>query len=196
MEKIKNYYDKYSKEVSDINEHLPTLKKYAEECNHITEMGVRSGLSTVALLMGSPKKMISYDITDVAFKIKNDLIKECNNKNIDYIFEIGDTLKIDIEKTDLLFIDTLHTYNQLLYELNKHSKNVNNYIILHDTTTFGYKDEIIYNHASDIIKNNKTNKSGLFNAILDFLKDNKNWEILEKYENNNGLTILKKMMKK
>lgn len=41
---------------SDINEHLPTLKKYAEECDHITEMGVRGIVSTYALLMGKPKK--------------------------------------------------------------------------------------------------------------------------------------------
>ena len=41
MEKIREYYE-YSKTTpSDINEHLPTLLKYSEECKHITEMGVK-----------------------------------------------------------------------------------------------------------------------------------------------------------
>ena len=26
---------------SDINEHIPTILKYGQECDHITEMGVR-----------------------------------------------------------------------------------------------------------------------------------------------------------
>ena len=41
--------------VSDINEHLPTLKRYAEDCDHITEMGVRWLVSTIAFMMGQPK---------------------------------------------------------------------------------------------------------------------------------------------
>ena len=47
---------------SDINEHIPTLIKYGQECNHITEMGVRGIISTWAFLGSAPKKMISYDI--------------------------------------------------------------------------------------------------------------------------------------
>jgi len=41
---------------------LPILKKYASMCDYITEMGVEYGHSTIALLSGYPKKMISYDI--------------------------------------------------------------------------------------------------------------------------------------
>ena len=55
-------YDQKCSEKSDINENLPTLKRYAEECDHVTEMGVRTIVSTYALLMGKPKKMVSYDI--------------------------------------------------------------------------------------------------------------------------------------
>jgi hypothetical protein len=31
---------------SDINEHIPTILKYGQECEHITEMGVRWVVST------------------------------------------------------------------------------------------------------------------------------------------------------
>ncbi len=94
----------------------------------------------------------------------------------------------------MLFIDTLHTYNQLIQELDLHSNKVLKYIILHDTLTFGRKDEDVYSHASDLIKNKLTEKMGLMTAIEDFLitTNGNNWEIHDHYDNNNGLTILKR----
>ena len=49
---------------SDINEHVPTLLKYGQECDHITEMGVRWIVSTWVWLACAPKKLIAYDIHD------------------------------------------------------------------------------------------------------------------------------------
>lgn len=177
---------------SDINEHLPVLKKYAEECEHITEMGVRYACSTWAFIEAKPKKLLCYDIDYKPFEPSEQIIKKmCENYEIEFEFILGDCLKLDIEKTDLLFIDTLHTYNQLILELNKHSKNVNKYIILHDTTLFGHNDEYVYGHASDLVKNSETKKFGLIPAIDDFIKENTDWIVFESHSNNNGLTILK-----
>jgi hypothetical protein len=156
-------------------------------------MGVRCGESTCALLFSKPKKMVSYDLNDDHFAFKNDIYNYCKKNYINYEFIIADTLNIEIENTDLLFVDTLHTYNQLITELNKHSKKVSKYIILHDTTTFGYQDEIIYSNASNIVKNMKNEKQGLIVAVQDFIKTNKNWNVYKKYENNNGLTILNRV---
>jgi len=49
---------------SDINEHIPAIIKYGQECDHITEMGVRGIVSTWAWLAASPKKLIAYDLED------------------------------------------------------------------------------------------------------------------------------------
>lgn len=192
MEKIKLIYENHCKSESDINEHLPTLLKYAKECNHITEMGVRWVSSTWALLVSNPKKMISYDINQ--HKNVNEVLELAKKYKMNYSFIISDVLKIQIEETDLLFIDTLHTYNQLIKELELHSDKALKYIILHDTTSFGTIDEKIYKHASPEVKNQKVAKQGLWNAILDFLETEKGkkWTVLEKYENNNGLTVLKR----
>jgi hypothetical protein len=35
---------------SDIHEHLPTLSELARECKHVTELGTRTGVSTLAFL--------------------------------------------------------------------------------------------------------------------------------------------------
>lgn len=192
MEKIKLIYEKESETSSDINEHLPTLLKYANECDHITEMGVRWVSSTWPLLLSNPKKMISYDI--VKHPKIDEVIDLTNEYNINYTFIESDVLKIEIEETDLLFIDTLHTYNQLLLELELHSDKVNKYIILHDTTTFEDVDEIIYEHASNNIKNLNSLKYGLWTAVIDFLETDKGniWEVKERFTNNNGLTILER----
>ena len=154
-------------------------------------MGVRWGSSTIAFLNSDAEEIISYDIvTNKDIQNIENIVKETK---INHKFIIADSLKIDIKETDLLFIDTLHTYNQLLNELNLHSKNVKKYIILHDTITFGRRDEKIYSHASNIVKKEKINKAGLRTAMEDFLKNNSDWKIEKDYKNNNGLTILKRV---
>jgi len=164
---------------SDINEHLPTLKKYAEECNHITEMGTRDMISTCAFLMGKPKKMISYDFVMCNYSSIQEMCKD----DTDFYFILGDTREITIEDTDLLFIDTLHNYDQITIELSLHGNKDKKYIILHDTTSFETRGE------SYILKKIER---GIWPAIEEFLVKNPHWFIHKRFANNNGLTILKR----
>lgn len=191
MEKIINILNNKINTPSDINEHLLTIKKYSEDCDHITEMGVRDCVSTWAMLASNPKKMISYDI--VRHNNVSEVEKLTNDYSIDFTFKTSDSLQCEIDETDLLLIDTLHTYNQLISELKLHNDKVKKYIILHDVVSFGYSDEKIYNHASDIIKNTNTSKVGLMNAVNDFLTQNNHWRIKETFKNNNGLMILERV---
>lgn len=179
---------------TDINEHLPTLKSYSEKYDHITEMGVRWGSSTLAFLAGNTNKLISYDI-----KITNEvdyIINISKTVDTDFIFNKKDTLSVDIEPTDVLFIDTLHTYNQLYNELKKHSKKVKYHILLHDTVSFREEDEVLYNHASNLVKNMPDTKKGLYPAVIDFISMNNDWHIEKEYKNNNGLMILSRSASK
>ena len=182
---IKEYYNEYYIKKSDINEHLPTLFKYASSCDHITEMGVRSGVSTVAFLQAKPKILISIDI--IKHKNINNLEKQSKTENINFNFILGNTLKIKIEETELLFIDTLHTYDQLSKELKLHVDKVKKYIILHDTSSFEFEDEKRRGYIPS-----STGKKGLWPAVEEFLDKNNNWSIKERFKNNNGLTILQK----
>lgn len=188
---IQEEYIKRKNNSSDINEHLETLYNYGKKCSSITEFGTRHGDSTVALLNSEPKVMVSYDL------FKSDFISEINLEN--YKFVTDDSLKIDIEETDLLFIDTLHRYFQLYNELGLHAKKVRKYIILHDTETYGHSDEPLYSPQIDVKMSDKvisTKKKGLRQAISDFLegtKEGKNWTISEEFKNNNGLTVLSRI---
>jgi hypothetical protein len=192
IETLKFKYDEHCNMVSDINEHLPVLVEYGRECSHITEMGVRWGSSTWALIYSQPKKMISYDV--LRTKEINEIIDFVKDNKLNFEFIQSDVLSVEIEPTELLFIDTLHTYNQLIQELKLHSIKVSKYIILHDTESFAYTDEFIYEHASNIVKESKIENQGLIPAINDFLSSEigKEWEIFKKFTNNNGLTILKR----
>jgi hypothetical protein len=176
---------------SDINEHMNILFKYGSECSHITEMGVRGIVSTWAWLYAKPKKLIAYDLKNPSnWGGSLDEVEQYSNQlGINFNFYEADVLKIDIEDTDLLFIDTWHTYDQCKQELKLHAQKVNKYIIFHDTTTYEYSDESSGSvNSLDGVSSGK----GLWPAIEEFLSENKEWTILERYYNNNGLTILKR----
>ena len=164
---------------SDINEHLPTLRTYAERCNHVTEFGVREVISTWGLMAGLPDKLISYDIVDTPIIPQLPFInKVASDNSVDFKFIKGDTLKIEIEPTDLLFIDTFHTYDQCIVELLRFHDKVSKYIIMHDTVTYGNTGE------------DHNQERGLLQAITGLLKTGAPWIPLYNYTHNNGLLIL------
>ena len=167
---------------SDIHEHVPVLYELAKECDHITEMGVRFGVSTRAFLRANAK-LISYDIVTDQDVVR--LVDEAKKAGKDATFIEADVLNIDIEETDLLFIDTWHTYGQLKEELKRHSHKARKYIAFHDTNTYGLKNE-----GTDPLH---PNKQGLLPAIIEFIIENKEWRFKEFRTNNNGLTILERI---
>jgi hypothetical protein len=164
---IEELYNKNCETVSDINEHVPVLKSYYDKCEHVTEFGVRGAVSLSAALYSNAKKVVAYDIYPVAVPESDKLTFICKS-----------SLEIEIEPTDFLFIDSLHTYDQLFSELTIHANNVNKWIGMHDTVSFG--------------QNGEDGQKGLAFAIQDFLASNNQWEIDIAKENNNGLTILKR----
>jgi hypothetical protein len=188
-------YIELSKTPSDINEHLETLKKYAQECDTIIEMGVRSIVSTWAFLISNPKKLVSLDLYNPSHFGGNlqEVYDAASSNNIDFSFVEQDSLTYNIDSCDLLFLDTWHDFLQLKKELTRHHSKVSKYIILHDTVSYGYVDEDSHDNMG-AINNSETNlPKGLLAAIEEFLYHNKNWVLWEKKPNNNGLTILKRI---
>jgi len=191
MTLVEQNYSRNCERPSDINQHLPTLSRYASECRHITEMGVREVVSTWAFLHGKPEKLVSYDIyTSKGITLVSEAAKEIG---VDFTFIQENVLDITIEETDLLFIDTWHKYGQLIQELTLHAKSVNKYIILHDTTKFATEDEGHWNGKYKDGRTEGAGKIGLWAAVEDFLGSSPEWKLKERYTNNNGLTILERL---
>ena len=195
-------HGKYS---SDIMEHLPTLYNYAKECDSVFETGVRGCVSSWAFLYGlldcndnNKKRLYLNDITQCDIE---DLLKansSCTNK-VEIKYEWKNNLLLDLtENYDITFIDTWHVYGQLKRELNKFSKLTNKYIIMHDTTVDEIYGETIRNGSNADQESIETNipveeiTKGLWPAVEEFLNDNPEWYLKERFTNNNGLTILAK----
>lgn len=183
---LETKYKHACNKVSAINEHLPILYTYAKECSHITEMGVAGIISSYAFLYAKPQKVVSYDL--IKESSIDEIINLASSEGVVWEFIQKDVLSVDIEPTDLLFIDTYHIYDQLKKELQAHANKAKKYIILHDTTTFGIKGEPrqgwYLKHAD---------QRGLWPAVEEFLQQNNEWRIDIKLENNNGLTVLKRI---
>lgn len=199
LEKIINYLYQHP---SDINEHFPALIEYGSQCEHITEMGVRWITSTWVFLGCAPKKLISYDmyypsnwenqldVTQRGYNKLTDVYQIAEEFGLNYQFVQANVLDIEIEETDLLFLDTWHAYKQLKAELKLHSSKVKKYLMFHDTTTYGYVDETNYEALGDEWKGEGI---GIWRAIEEFLEENKQWVLEKRFTNNNGLTILKRI---
>lgn len=179
---FKDYYEEACARTSDINEHLPILAKLALNCYRVTEFGVRDGQSTRAFLYAATRKigpsLRSYDV-DI-HPVVTHLFEEAKHEGANVQYIKGNTLLIDIEPTDLLFIDTAHLYEQLSTELERHHRNVSKYIAMHDTRNMAFG-------AWD------TEPRGLMTAIIDFLiKYPEQWHIHYNSIENNGLMVLKR----
>jgi hypothetical protein len=187
---------------SDINEHLPTLKRYASCCSSVVEFGVRGGVSTLALLSGlaesssSGKQYLGVDVDSCPIVPRMQQL--ANQNGIAYRFAKEDSAKANIDACDMLFIDTWHVYGHLKRELaNNHSK-VGNWIILHDTTVDEFEGESIrrkWNTKQQSVESGYPEeeiRKGLWPAVEEFLQANANWKLRERFVNNNGLTVLER----
>ncbi len=176
---IQEIYEQKCNENTDIFQHLPTLKEYAEKCDLVIELGVRSIVSTWSFLAGNPNWLISVDICHPSYYSDYDkdgcnldlVYEKAKEKGIYFEFIQHDSITVTLPQCDLMFFDTLHTYHQLEAELKAHGHNVNKYMIFHDTVTYGKE---------------------LMPAIKEYMKENPEWKIEKEFKNNNGLLILAK----
>lgn|SRR3990167_7896298 len=174
---IEKLYKQACNTKSQINQHLPTILKYAKGCSHITEMGIESVISTYAMLMARPVKMVSYDVN---YHPNFEVCKQAAIADgLNWEYRLENVSLIKIEPTNFLFIDTIHTENQLRLELYLHAAQVSKYIAFHDTTTFGEKAEM-------------PGERGLRYAIEPFLQEHPEWKIVYKSVINNGLLIIER----
>lgn len=198
---LNDLYVNHCNTYSDINEHLPHIKRLASECSSVAEFGVRDVVSTWALLQGlaeSQQPTKSYLGVDLAqppvsrFHLAQLLATE---NGILFQFHEGDDLKFDMDPVDLLFIDTLHTYCHLTAELEKFSPKANKYIALHDTSPpWGFVDDYFYHgDYSEYPESYDKTKRGLWPAVEDFLGRHPEWVLKERYLNCCGFTVLERV---
>lgn len=162
---------------TSIHQHLTVLRDTASGCRHVTELGVGDGWSTLAWLLVQPEELVLVDLGyQPCFKA---LEKMAGRTKITYW--VSDSRLVELPETDLLFIDTIHTYDHLSTELFLHGDKSRRFIVLHDTTTFGEVGE-------------DRRSPGLWRAVEEFMESDRedDWKILHRHHHNNGLTILQR----
>jgi hypothetical protein len=169
-------YHEHLNRHSDIREHLGLLHGLSKGLA-VVELGFRSGVSASAFLAGC-SHLTSFD---------ND--KRCRS-HVQHLarlypdtftFKLDDSRTCEIPECDLLFIDTDHTEETTLIELERHEQFVSTWIVLHDTESFGRKDR------------KPGPGRGVMTAIETFLEmPGDNWMQWLHLKNNNGMTLLKR----
>ena len=185
-----------------------TLYEYALQCDHVTEFGVRWVESTFSFILAQPSTLISIDIEHPStypefngeenLRLAYECAEECE---VDFTFKVGSTLGVDIDPTDLLFIDTEHSYLQLKHELKLHSSKVKKYILMHDTLAHAYTDSVSHlkrsgtkSRCGNLGLRGIPERHGLTLCIDEFLEKNKEWEFDKRIITGQpGMTIIKRI---
>lgn len=128
-EKLEEFLEARKADTLAIGPHLDYLAEMARGLV-VVELGVKRGASSAAFLK-SCAKLISYDIKTTCQAEQLKLI--CPEWN----FRLMDSVSEEAFQHDLLFIDTVHTLNQVKDELCHWGRWCRKYIIFHDTITFG-----------------------------------------------------------
>lgn len=161
--------------LNDIGTHAKLFRMLAAQCEHITEFGVRNGISTGAFLAGQPKEMVCYDI----IKQPNFTFLEAVARQMGVVFTFiqKDTTKVEIEPTDMLFVDACHRYSAVSKEL-KNAHKVRKYIVFHDTVGCWKWEE-----------GNPLRVEGIGRAIQELIAAGQ-WELTSEYDKGSGLMVL------
>lgn len=123
---------------SDIQAHLPFLHDRAAKSKVILELGVRTGISTAALLAGIESQVGGGHLWSVDIDMPH--VPQRWFGNPLWTFTLGNDLASEIasaqpDKVDMLFIDTSHFYEHTLAELHLYVPRVNSggVVCCHDT---------------------------------------------------------------
>jgi hypothetical protein len=161
---------------SDFNQHVPYLKELAASCKSATELSLWFKAADTAICAGLPADGTFTSICSGTKPVWNSLRKSLGDR---FRFRTENPATAEIEETDLLFIDTEHTADALLPLLQKHHSKVRKYLVVHCTAIYGERGD-------------RDNKAGVLHALRTFCRDNTQWVVKYRTEENNGLLVLSK----
>jgi predicted O-methyltransferase YrrM len=176
----------------DSDKHVLTIYSIAIAMNakRVLELGVRSGRTTLPLLMAINKTggtLTSVDILDTAF------IPPTNLKTSNWTFIKTDALEYlksqsPIEPYDLIYIDDWHAYEHVKSEMAEIDRLVSpkSVILVHDLM---YGNTCPYYHSDITLKDGQWANGGPYRAIAEL--PSQFWEFAT-LPYNNGLTIVRK----
>lgn len=142
---------------NDISEHLPVFSLLVTEfqLKRIVELGTRSGNSTLALLEAA--KQIGGSVLSMDVQPCHEARRRVTGAGLDSIWTFWQANDLEVPSSqvpqpiDLLFIDTLHTYNQMKAELAKYGPMMRSggWIVIHDYVAFPGLTEAVREYVTE-----------------------------------------------
>ena len=161
---------------TDMHEHLPWISELTSECKHATELGVGYAQSTRGFLR-QDVELHSYEISP--YEVTTQFFTEARSAGRNVTLHVCSTLETEIAPTDIMLVDSYHSYEQVKSELDLHADKVSKYILFHDTELFGARGQ--------------GGEEGVWKAIQEFLDTNPQWQLVERRINCNGMTLIKRV---
>jgi hypothetical protein len=161
---------------SDMHEHLPWISELTSECKHATELGIGYAQSTRGFLR-QDVEMHSYDINIYPETQAYFDAAIAGGRRV--TLHVEDTRTATIAPTDIMLVDSYHSYEQVKIELERHAGSVSKYIMFHDTTLFGDFGQ--------------GGEKGVWPAVQEFLESHPEWQLVERRTNCNGMTLIKRV---
>lgn len=162
----------------DLDEHMPTIQEYADRCDHVTDLGHRRE-SVAALVCSKAQHVTIYNPESADPVVKKLLELIPRNKAVEIqpkkVSEAVHTVTEDIDDTDLLFVDTLMTFDRITRVLERFAPKVRKYIIIHDTKLFMQKGE--------------DGGPGIMFAVRSWLRNDPQWFPVYLTDNQYGLAV-------
>jgi hypothetical protein len=158
--------------------HATVLRELAAG-KRVLELGVCFGMSTAILLSARPSRMVSVDIRP--FVLRESFAAAACEIDAHWLFVQCDSRSPNIppdwelmHDVEFMFVDTLHTYDQVRAELSQHvGPEYPKVIAFHDT--------VLYGDVGDGPMNpDGIPSEGINRAIEEFRADNPEWRV--KYE--------------
>lgn len=191
MQTVEEVYQHHACGNTAIAFHLPYLRALATGLALAVEFGVKRGASSAALLCGADN-VVSFDVVETNEARQLEAI--AGNR---WNYVIHDSVSATVPECDLLFIDSLHDYEQCRAELFAHGNKSRKLIALHDTQTFweagaqgesGNKKWNYVRGAGSVPRGNY----GIGQAILEFMADNWHWHVYASHPESHGLLVLRR----
>lgn len=189
---IESLYERYRAGRTAIAPHLPRLRQLATGLELAVEFGVKQGASSTALLLGA-QRVISLDVVETPHARALERIAGGR-----WTYLIQDSRRAALPPADLLFIDSLHEYNQVRDELAAHAHKILKYLVFHDVTTFGEiaavgetgRQAWSYTPGQSV----PLEHQGIRPAIDQFQVEHPEWRIAARYVDSHGLLVLERRL--
>jgi hypothetical protein len=187
---VEQIYQEHCATPTAMTVHLPRLRALAEGLPLAVEFGVKRGASSSALLLGAAR-VVSYDIVETPEALR---LKAAAGDR--WTYRIQNSITADVPACDLLFVDSLHTFDQVDRELARHAESVRRYLVFHDVLTFG-----------SVGANGETGAQmwtyrlgesvpqsclGIRPAIDALMIRDRSWQIAASYTDSHGLLVLER----